>query len=136
MYNSILIPVDLGNTTKVNSLIEHASKHAADSSKIVLLNVVEEIPGWAQVELPRGIVEKSVESSTEKLNALAASTDIETEIEVRVGHPYKTILQIAEEKNAELIIVASHHPKDQNYFLGSTAAKVVRHATCSVLVVR
>jgi nucleotide-binding universal stress UspA family protein len=98
--------------------------------------VVEDIPSWAAVELPRGTVDKSVQSSLEKLKAVAASSGIEIEVEVRVGHPYKTILEVAEEKSAELIIVASHQPDLENYFLGSTAAKVVRHATCSVLVVR
>ena len=135
MYKSILIPVDLANVTKVNSLIDNASVHSSNS-KIILLNVVEDIPSWAAVELPRGILDKSVQSSLEKLEALAASASIEVEVEVRVGHPYKTILEVAEEKSAELIIVASHQPGLQNYFLGSTAAKVVRHATCSVLVVR
>ena len=136
MYNSILIPVDLANVTNVNSLIDHASVYSSSNSKIILLNVVEEIPSWAAVELPRGILDKSVQSSLEKLTALAASSSIEVEVEVRVGHPYQTILEVAEEKSAELIIVASHQPELQNYFLGSTAAKVVRHATCSVMVVR
>ncbi len=136
MFKSILIPVDLANAAKVNSLVDHASVYNASNAKIVLLNVVEEIPGWAAVELPRGIVDKSVQSSLDKLKALAASSNIEVEVEVRVGHPYQTILEVAQEKNAELIIVASHQPKHQKYFLGSTAAKVVRHATCSVLVVR
>ena len=136
MYKSILIPVDLANVTRVNSLVDNASVHSSSNSKIILLNVVEEIPSWAAVELPRGILDKSVQSSLEKLKALAASASIEVEVEVRVGHPYKTILEVAEEKSAELIIVASHQPELQNFFLGSTAAKVVRHATCSVLVVR
>ena len=135
MYKSILIPVDLANVTTVNSAIDHASAHSSNS-KITLLNVVEDIPSWAVVELPRGIVDKSVQSSLEKLEALAESASIEVEVEVRVGHAYKTILEVAKEKSAELIIVASHQPELQNYFLGSTAAKVVRHATCSVLVVR
>ena len=103
---------------------------------ITLLNVVEDIPNWAAVELPRGILEKSKQSSLEKLKALASSSNVEVEVEVRVGHPYKTILEVADERSAELIVVASHQPALQNYFLGSTAAKVVRHATCSVLVVR
>ena len=136
MYKSILIPVDLANVTKVNSLIDHVSVYNSSNSKIILLNVVEDIPSWAAVELPRGILDKSVQSSLEKLEALAASASIEVEVEVRVGHPYQTILEVAEENSAELIIVASHQPGLQNYFLGSTAAKVVRHATCSVLVVR
>ena len=136
MYKSILIPVDLGNAAKTNSLVEHASVYNGSNSRIILLNVVEDIPSWAAVELPRGIIDKSVQSSLEKLKALAASSSIEVEVEVRVGHPYKTILEVADEKGAELIVVASHQPELQNYFLGSTAAKVVRHATCSVLVVR
>jgi len=133
---SILIPVDLGNTAKVNSLIDHASAHSSSDANIILLNVVEEIPSWAAAELPRGSLDKSVQSSAEKLKALASSSSIDVEVEVRVGPPYQTILEVAQEKNAELIIVASHQPGLQNYFLGSTAAKVVRHATCSVLVVR
>ena len=136
MYKSILIPVDLANVTKVNSLIDQVSVYNSSNPKIILLNVVEDIPSWAAVELPRGILDKSVQSSLEKLTALAASSSIEVEVEVRVGHPYQTILEVAEEKSAELIIVASHQPELKNYFLGSTAAKVVRHATCSVMVVR
>ena len=136
MRKSILIAVDLGNVASVDSLIDHATRYDDSNSKIILLNVVEDIPGWAAVELPRGIVEKSRQSALEKLKALAASSSIEVELEVRLGHPYKTILEVANEKRAELIIVASHQPELQHYFLGSTAAKVVRHATCSVLVVR
>ena len=136
MYRSILIPIDLANATNVDSLVSHASEHSSSDAKIVLLNVVEDIPSWAQIELPRGTLDKSVQSAVESLNALAASVSIDVEAEVRVGHPYKTILEMAKEKDAELIIVASHKPDLQDYFLGSTAAKVVRHATCSVLVVR
>jgi len=36
----------------------------------------------------------------------------------------------------DLIIVGSHKPGLQDYLLGSTAARVVRHAMCSVLVGR
>lgn len=136
MHKYILIPVDLANVTIVNSLVGYASVLGSSNSKIILLNVVEEIPNWAAVGLPRDILDKSVQSSLEKLKSLAASASIEVEVEVRVGIPYKTILEVAKEKSAEMIIVASHQPEQQSYFLGSTAAKVVRHATCSVLVVR
>ena len=136
MHKSILIAVDLGNVARIDSLIDHASRYDNSDSKIILLNVVEDIPSWAAVELPRGAREKSTQSALQKLEALAASSGIEVEVEVRVGHPYKTILEVANEKSVELIVVASHQPELQNYFLGSTAAKVVRHATCSVLVVR
>ena len=48
----------------------------------------------------------------------------------------KKILETAEDEGADLIIIASHQPGIQDYFLGSTAARVVRHAQCSVLVTR
>ncbi len=136
MYKTILIPVDMAHVAKVNAIIDSAFLHGGSNSKIILLNVVEEIPSWAAVELPSGIVDKSVQSSLAELQALAESTDTEMDVEVRIGHPYKTILKVAEEKSVDLIIVASHQPGLQEYFLGSTAAKVVRHAMCSVLVVR
>jgi nucleotide-binding universal stress UspA family protein len=70
------------------------------------------------------------------MQAIVKSTGIEMEVDIRIGHPSRTILEVAEEKAADLIIIASHQPGLQDYFLGSTAAKVVRHAKCSVLVVR
>ena len=101
-----------------------------------MLNVVEEIPNWAAVELPAGLLEKSLEASQSELKAIAAAAGLKVEVDVRTGHSYNTILDVAKEKKADLIIIASHRPGLQDYFLGSTASKVVRHANCSVLVVR
>jgi nucleotide-binding universal stress UspA family protein len=38
--------------------------------------------------------------------------------------------------NADLIVMASHKPTVTDYLLGANAAHVVRHAGCSVMVVR
>jgi len=45
-------------------------------------------------------------------------------------------LQAAEDCDANLIMIASHKPGLRDYFIGSTAARVIRHAQCSVLVER
>ncbi|MCH7935649.1 MAG: aminotransferase class III-fold pyridoxal phosphate-dependent enzyme [Proteobacteria bacterium] len=55
---------------------------------------------------------------------------------VRVGNVYEEILKLAGEISCDLIVMASHQPKLEDYLLGPNAARVVRHATCSVLVVR
>ena len=55
---------------------------------------------------------------------------------VIVGHSANGILDYAEKNEIDCIIVASHRPGYQDYFLGSTAARVVRHATCAVHVLR
>lgn len=136
MYKNILVPIDTGHVVEGKSIIDLAVQHAADDAKITLLNVVEDIPNWAAVNLPADLIDKSIETVQSELKAIATASGIKMDVEVRTGHSYNTILDVAEEKNADLIIVASHRPGLQDYFLGSTAAKVVRHANCSVLVVR
>ncbi len=136
MYSTILVPIDMAHVAEGKTNIDLAAQHAAAGAKIILLNVVEDIPNWAAVELPAGLLDQSMESAQNELKAIATAAGMKMEVEVRTGHSYNTILEVAKEKNADLIIIASHRPGLQDYFLGSTAAKVVRHATCSVLVVR
>ena len=136
MYKTILVPIDMSHVAEGKANIDLAAQHAAAGADIILLNVVEDIPNWAAVELPTGLLERSLEASQSELKAIAAAAGMKVKVEVRTGHSYNTILAVAEEKSADLIIIASHRPGLRDYFLGSTAAKVVRHAACSVLVVR
>ena len=136
MYKTILVPVDIAHVVEGRANLDLAAQHAADGAKIILLNVIEDIPSWAAAELPADLIKNSQAASREELKKLASSSGMEMDVEVRTGHSYHTILEVAEEKKADLIIVASHRPGLQDYFLGSTAAKVVRHAKCSVLVIR
>ena len=48
----------------------------------------------------------------------------------------QTMINVAKEIKADLIVMASHRPELRDYLLGPNAARVVRHADCSVLVVR
>jgi nucleotide-binding universal stress UspA family protein len=52
------------------------------------------------------------------------------------GKIYREILKAAQTVPADLIVMGSHHPELKDYLLGPNAAKVMRHADCSVLVVR
>lgn len=52
------------------------------------------------------------------------------------GSVYEVILKMAGTVEADLIIMASHRPELQDYLLGPNAARVIRHAKCSVMVVR
>jgi universal stress protein F len=136
MYKTILVPVDMSHLERGKSMIEVARKQGDADTRIILLHVIEDIPNWVAAEMPAGVIEKSRLATQEELQAIASAASIQADVEIRSGHPYKTILQKAEEEGVDLIIVASHKPGLQDYLLGSTAAKVVRHATCSVLVVR
>ena len=136
MYKTILVPIDMGHVVEGKSTIDLAAQYAAEGAKIILLNVVEEIPTWAAAQLPANIIKDSFETVRTEMKAIATASGMKMDVEVRAGHSYNTILDVAKENNVDLIIIASHSPGLQDYFLGSTAAKVVRHANCSVLVVR
>ncbi len=136
MFKTILVPIDMAHVVEGKANIDIAAQYANSGAKVILLNVVEDIPGWAAAELPADLLENSREQIKTELKAVANASGMKMDVEVRSGHSYKTILDVAKEKQADLIVIASHRPGIQDYFLGSTAAKVVRHADCSVLVIR
>jgi nucleotide-binding universal stress UspA family protein len=62
--------------------------------------------------------------------------DLKVRTIVRVGTVYREILEAADHINADLIVIAAGRPELRDYLIGPNAARVVRHAACSVLVVR
>lgn len=136
MYKTILVPIDLSDIDKGKATIDLAKKLGGSGCRIKLLNVVEDIPSYAAAELPTGLVEKSKANARQVLDDIASASQGSIEVEVRAGHAKTAILAAAEDCGADLIIIGSHRPGLQDYLLGSTAGRVVRHSTCSVLVVR
>ena len=57
-------------------------------------------------------------------------------VAVRFGSIYREILAQAKEDKSDLIVIGCHRPDLADYLLGPNAARVVRHASCSVFVVR
>jgi nucleotide-binding universal stress UspA family protein len=59
------------------------------------------------------------------------------EAAVAMGHPADTIIRVAQERSADLIIMSTHGRTGlQHVLLGSVAEKVVRLAPCPVLTVK
>ena len=56
--------------------------------------------------------------------------------QVVVGSPWQSICETAHRLGCDLIVIGSHGYSGIDRVLGTTAAKVVNHASCSVLVVR
>ncbi|WP_434428030.1 universal stress protein [Nannocystis pusilla] len=53
-----------------------------------------------------------------------------------VGRPAQVICELADQIPADVIVLGSHGFDVLDRFLGTTAARVVNHAHCNVLVVR
>ncbi len=136
MYKKIIVPVDVSNAEKAEAMLATARQLGDESSVIVLLNVVEAIPRYIAAQIP-GNYEKDAEAHAQgELERIAQTAGVAAEIEVRVGHASQGILDVAEKQGADAIVIASHRPGLTDYFLGSTAARVVRYAPCTVVVLR
>ena len=134
MEKSILVAADIGHPELCRKTLGVARQVGGNQSRIIALYVAADIPSFIAVELPKGLLEKNIARARAELGALADEAGAESE--VRSGHPAVKILEYAKEIGAGLIVIAPHRPGLQDYFLGSTAARVVRHAECAVLVDR
>jgi len=136
MYKSIIVAVDISHGELGKGLLEKAVQLLDDGGKIRLLHVLEEIPSYIAAEMPRDLTDKRNAEARMELKALAQGANVSGEVEVRMGAASGQILQCAEDNDADLVMIASHRPGLSDYFIGSTAARVVRHAQCSVLISR
>ncbi len=140
MFGTILVAVDLEHDTNIDGLLRVASDMAnSQGAKMHLLHVIRAAPAVVSQFLPQSYESMASEKIEKDLAAVAAKVDAAAgaaAISVRFGDVYQEILAYADKIGAELIIVASHKPDVGDYLLGSTAARVVRHAACSVFVAR
>ena len=139
MIKTILVPIDLAKTESGAAALDLACDMAEKyGSKLVLLHVVEKVPAFIQAQLPAGAHDKVLKDAGTRLAAFAAEQGLSGNAEVltREGNPATEILEFANEAGTDMIVIASHDPGLADYLLGSVAARVVRHAHCSVLVVR
>ena len=133
MYKNILVPIAIGHGDTTQEALKVARHLLSDGGTITALNVVEAIPAYVLAELPDGIV---AQGRAEARAALEEEAGPGVQPVVVTGHAGLTIVEFAEENGTDCIVVASHQPGLQDYFLGSTASRVVRHAHCAVHVVR
>ena len=136
MYRKIIVPVDIAQVERGETILRRAEKIAEADGDIILLNVVEDLPSYLAIDVPAGLIEGALKEARQVLTALKVRCGSRARIEIRTGHAAREILAAAQEHAADLILVASHRPDLSNYIFGSTADRVVRHAGCSVLVDR
>lgn len=135
MYNHILITVALDHESLVPSKLALARRLLAEGGKITVLTVLEAIPGYAA----EFVTVKSENHLSQIVDGklrevIGDQSDVSTA--VTTGKPGVAIVEYAQDNGVDMIVVGSHRPGLQDYFLGSTAARVVRRAHCGVTVVR
>ena len=105
---------------------------------LILVHVTPEIPKYISTQIPENLLIEARDEAFKRLKEIAEITGVgdQAELIIREGSIHSEILTVAEDIGADLIIMASHQPEFSDYLLGSTAARVARHAQCSVLIAR
>ncbi|AUH00028.1 universal stress protein [Pectobacteriaceae bacterium CE70] len=142
MYKTILVPIDL----EEEELTQKALSHAVMLAKIAgaTLHLFHALPDASAFmsAYSFGIKEfenEAVVKADEKLHAIIKTIDLPPERlshSLSFGTPRDEVLELADEIEADLIVVGSRRPNVKTYLLGSNAAAIVRHAKTTVLVVR
>ena len=80
---------------------------------------------------------EEVEATLEEAAGQASAVGLPAEVYVRQGDPADSILDVAEERGADLIVVGNKGMTGaKRFLLGSVPNKVSHHAPCSVLIIR
>ncbi len=135
MYKNILVPIALDHRPTTAAALKAAHHLLDEGGKITAVHAIEPIPSYAAQSIPVDMVRASHEQAQAALhNELGDDRNIAAEL--IQGSAGRAIVDYADTHGVDCIVVASHQPGLQDYFLGSTAARVVRHAKCAVHVVR
>lgn len=138
MYKSIIVAVALFNQGATSrELIEKANKLIDPDGTITLVHVLDEVPAYLAAAVEKEQLLEHRKAIREQVDSLASSAKAKrVDVDIRGGRAAENILACAEECHADLIMIASHKPGMGDYFIGSTASRVVRHSQVSVLVTR
>jgi nucleotide-binding universal stress UspA family protein len=140
MYKDILLAIDLGEEHSWNKALPKAIEMCGDSGNLHVMTVLPEF-GMSVISqyFPEHFEEDTLEATKKALRAFIDKNvpkDVPCRAIVAQGRVYEQVLRMAEETGCDLIIMAAGNPSLARYLLGPNAARVVRHATCCVLVVR
>lgn len=143
MASNIVALVDLDDENSWRKALPTALDHATHTgARLHVLNVVPD--GMLRMSvvaqaIPEDYERRLTDEAKERLVALVREHAVEgadVETAVRLGSVYKEALSFARDVGADLIVMGAHKPGMADYLLGSNASQIVRHAKCSVWVVR
>ncbi|MEP3276395.1 MAG: universal stress protein [Stappiaceae bacterium] len=141
MYKSVLLPIDLNQPSSWSKALPAAL--ALCKTFDAELHIVTVVPDFGSALVGGFFPEEFEKSALEKVSAslkdfIEKNVVDGTRVKEHLAHGtiYEEINRAADKLECDLIILASHRPELKDYLLGPNAARVVRHASQSVMVVR
>ncbi len=134
MYRKILVALALDHGVSQHTLAV-AQQLCGEGGQITALHVLDEPQGSAHAKLREDLLQQGIDRVKTLLDEKMRDYPHITSKLVQ-GHVARTLVDYADEHGIDCIVMGSHKPGLTDYFLGSTAARVVRHANCAVHVYR
>lgn len=143
MSRPVLCAIDISNTGKDDAVLKEAKRLAdLDGAQLDVVTVIPDfgkslVAGFFDQSHHDDAVASAKAALKEQITAsLGADADAAVRHVVATGTAYEEILRVAKETGCGLIVIGAHKPDFADYLLGPNAARVVRHSSCSVHVVR
>ncbi len=145
MFKSIVVGTD-GSDTANQAVRQAVDLARVVGAKIELVSAYEPVPSQRLSEERRQAPEdlqwainprEDVDATLDAAAAIAREAGVPVDVYPRQGDPADAILDIAEEREADLIVVGNKGMTGaKRFLLGSVPNKVSHHAPCSVLIIR
>ena len=137
MYERILIPTD-GSTGTAHVAMQAIDLAEQYGSTLYVLNVVDaNAGGLTDSSAPEDELEREGWNAVERVETMANIHGVSVETAVEAGDPADTILDYAEEIDADAIVAGTHGRSGvKRRIIGSVAERLVRHASCPVMTIR
>jgi nucleotide-binding universal stress UspA family protein len=145
MFKSIVVGTD-GSDTANQAVRQAVDVARALGAKLELVSAYEPVPAQRLSEERRQAPEdlqwainprEDVDATLEAAAKIGREAGLEVDVYPRQGDPADAILDIAEEREADLIVVGNKGMTGaKRFLLGSVPNKVSHHAPCSVLIIR
>lgn len=141
MYKNILLAIDLEHEGSWNKSLAVAIDLCRQNEAVLRVMTVVPDLGMNIVAqyFPKGYEKEVAKQTLKRLKTFTKENipgDIKVQHVVGEGSVYESILSVAQKTKVDLIVMESQRKELKQYLLGPNAARVVRHAACSVLVVR
>jgi nucleotide-binding universal stress UspA family protein len=145
MFRSIVVGTD-GSDTATQAVRQAVELARAVDGRLDLVSAYEPVPSQRLNEERRNAPEdlqwaisprEDVDATLQAAAIPAQEAGVPVELFARQGDPADAILDVAEEREADLIVVGNKGMTGaKRFLLGSVPNKVSHHAPCSVLIVR
>jgi nucleotide-binding universal stress UspA family protein len=144
MFHSIVVGTD-GSDTATQAVRQAIELARAVGARIELVSAYEPVTDarlHETIQVPEDLhwminPREDVEATLEEAAGEIRAAGVEVEVFARQGDPADAILDVAEERGSDLIVVGNKGMTGaKRFLLGSVPNKVSHHAPCSVLIIR